>query len=69
MTAGEALKKDGWLRRNTYDEPKLSELVEIYEEMGFEVRLEPFDPVEDFQCSQCMKADPKRYKTIYTRKK
>ena len=27
----------GWTKRTTIDEPRLSELVELYEELGFEV--------------------------------
>lgn len=68
MTRREELEKQGWERRTTYDEPRLSEIVEMYEETGFEVRLEPFDPDDEDGCTACMKADPDRYKVIYTRK-
>jgi hypothetical protein len=39
--------------------------------MGLEVRIEPFDPDESGEpgCSECMKVQPDRYKTIYTREK
>jgi len=37
----EDLKKQGWVKQTTYDEPRLSEIIEMYEEMDFEVRLEP----------------------------
>ena len=60
----------GWQKRNTIDEPRLSELIEMYEELGFEVKTEDFDP-ENFpeECSECMLQYPERYKIIYTRKK
>lgn len=31
----------GWERRTTIDEPPLSERMELYEELGFEVLLRP----------------------------
>ncbi len=69
MTREEELKAEGWEKRTTYDEPRLSEIVEMYEEMDFEVRLEPLRPDEEPGCSECMKISPDRYKTIYTRRK
>lgn len=65
----EDLKKQGWVKQTTYDEPRLSEIVEMYEETGFEVRIEPFTPGDEPGCSECMKHQPQRYKTIYTRDK
>lgn len=67
---GKESKNSDWVRRNTSDEPRLSELVEMYEELGFEVKLKDFDSgnlPED--CSECMAACPEKYKVIYTRKK
>ncbi|MBW1698797.1 MAG: hypothetical protein JRH18_05880 [Deltaproteobacteria bacterium] len=60
---------EGWVKRATYDEPRLSEMVEMYREIGFEVHLEPFNPEFEPECSECMKMAPERYKTIYTRRK
>lgn len=57
-----------WTRQATYDEPRLSEMVEMYEQLGFEVRVEPYRPAEPTECSECMKLDPGRFKTIFTRK-
>ncbi|MBW2457586.1 MAG: hypothetical protein JRI68_23975 [Deltaproteobacteria bacterium] len=62
------LKAQGWSQRTTYDEPRLSEMVALYEELGFEVRLEPFCPMDD-QCSECLMQEPGRFKTIYVRNK
>jgi hypothetical protein len=66
----EELKKEGWVRQFTTDEPRLSEAVELYESIGVEVRLEPWDlgELED-ECDECLAAYPERFKTIYTRKK
>jgi len=61
--------KEGWEKRATIDEPRLSELVKMYEELGFEVIIEPFIPDEEPGCSECMKTSPQRYRTIYTRKR
>ena len=60
-----------WQRRGTYCEPRLSDVVEMYEDAGFEVRLEPFSPedVAEHECAECMLSDPGRYQTIFTRKK
>lgn len=66
MTREEELKKEGWEKRFTIDEPRLSEMVEEYKEVGFEVFLEPVDPSSE-ECSSCISAFHDRYKTIYTR--
>ncbi|MFC1563707.1 hypothetical protein ACFL6G_02165 [candidate division KSB1 bacterium] len=52
------------------DEPRLSELAEMYEYLGFEVKTEAFKP-EEFpkECSECMTENPEKYKVIYTRRK
>ncbi|MCP4674485.1 MAG: hypothetical protein GY854_03000 [Deltaproteobacteria bacterium] len=68
MTRHEQLAQQGFEKRTTYDEPRLSEIVEMYEEMDFEVHLEPFHPEDTPDCTECMLADPNRYKTVYTRK-
>ena len=65
----EELERQGWVKQTTYDEFRLNEIVETYEEMGFEVKLEPFDPDNETGCSGCMKLQPDKYKTIYTREK
>ena len=66
----EPVNLSGWERRTTIDEPRLSELVELYEEIGFEVLLRPVSPEElGEECTECLRADPDRYRTIYTRAK
>lgn len=63
------LKKQGWIRRFVTDEPRLSEAVELYKSLGYEVRLEPavFDETSE-ECKKCLLyQDCDKYKTIYIR--
>jgi len=69
LTRVEELTSQGWKKQTTHDEPRLSDIIEMYEEMNFEVHLEPFNADEESGCIECMKAMPDKYKTIYTRKK
>ena len=65
----------GWENRFIADEPRLSEMKELYESIGFDVLIEPLPPKEelancaDSGCTACMDLDPDRYRTIYTRPK
>jgi hypothetical protein len=68
MTREEELRKEGWEKRFTIDEPRLSEMVEQYKELGFEVLLEPVDTSSE-ECTTCIITFRDRYKTIYTRQK
>ena len=68
MTRKDELEKEGWEKRFTIDEPRLSEAVDQYKELGFEVLLESVDPSTE-ECTSCIAIDSKRYKNIYTRKK
>lgn len=69
MMRQEELFRQGWERQATYDEPRLSEMADLYKDIGLEVHLEPFHPDEEPGCTSCMAIMPERYKTIYTRKK
>ena len=62
------LLAEGWKRCFIADEPRLSDAIETYEEMGLEVALLPVD-LQDRECSECMKADPSRYRVIFTRER
>ena len=64
----EDLEQQGWTRQATTDEPRLSEMVAFYEEIGYEVVTIPFTPDEKGGCDQCMRDFPNRFRTIYTRK-
>ena len=59
-----------WTQRNIMDEPRLSELVELYESLGFEVMIKDFNPNESpDECTECMAASPEKFKILYTRRK
>ena len=66
----EQLIAGGWTKQFNTDEPRLSEAVEMYEQMGLEVRLEPvvLDPDSE-ACQVCFEQDCHRYQTIWTRPK
>lgn len=68
MSRGSDLAREGWEKRFTTDEPRLSEAVENYKELGFEVLLEPVDTSSE-ECRSCLIAMSDRYRTIYTRRK
>lgn len=78
MKREEELIRAGWEKRFVACEPRLSEMVEIYEEIGFEVHLEPLPSKEELEregtssceesnCTVCFDADSERYRTIFTR--
>ena len=71
MTRQEELEKKGWKRQFTIDEPRLSEAVDQYEELGFEVFLDQLDPGEmpSGECTSCLNDSCDKFKTIYTRRK
>jgi len=58
----------GWERRGIYDDPKLTQILKMYEEIGFVVRLEPFRPDMEAGCTECIKENPDKYKVLYTKK-
>jgi len=68
MSREEELKKEGWEKRFTMDEPRLSEMADQYRELGFEVLLEPVDPSSE-ECTVCITTNLDRYRTIYTRRR
>ena len=63
------LVRAGWEKQATYDDPRLTEMLEMYREIGLEVHLEPFNPENEEGCTGCMQLTPEKLKTIYTRKK
>ena len=66
MTREEELRKEGWEKRFTAEEPRLSEAAEQYKEIGFEVLIESVDPASG-ECTHCLTGMSDRTKTIYTR--
>jgi hypothetical protein len=62
------LEEEGWTKQFTVDEPRLSEAIEMYKLLGFEVHLEPMVADESSEeCAACLEVMCDRYKTIYTR--
>ncbi len=62
------LKEEGWVQQFPACEPRLSEAIELYESIGFEVHLEPVIPSEiDGECKECYAIEPDKYKLIYTK--
>jgi hypothetical protein len=70
MSRHEELVKQGRQRRFIAEEPRLSEAVEAYRQLGFEVHLEPVGPEEEMQgeCVECLRALAERLRVIYTRR-
>jgi hypothetical protein len=78
MKREEELTKAGWERRFIACEPRLSEMVEMYEEIGLEVHLEPLPAKEELEregtetctdkgCTVCFDVDSERYRIIFTK--
>lgn len=74
----ERLKREGWVRQFIASEPRLSEAVELYEQSGFEVHLEPVPYAEERdrcpqgeagECRVCFEGHEDQYRIIYTRPK
>lgn len=58
-----------WTRRSVLAEPRLSEAVELYQELGFEVFLKEVtqDECSPEECNTCLMEDSSRYKIIFTK--
>lgn len=71
------LETEGWTLRFAACEPRLSEAVEVYEEAGFEVRLEPLPESQAGpacngdrdreECRACYEGVEEQYRIIFTR--
>ncbi len=61
------LRAAGWQRCFVADEPRLSEALETYREIGFEVIVVPIR-ADDGECNECMRACPEAFRVIYVRK-
>ncbi len=70
VKSNQALLDAGWERRFLAAPDRVKEAVELYTEMGLEVRTETLAP-KDFEsgCSSCASAVCKAYVLIYTRSK
>jgi hypothetical protein len=58
-----------WEKRNTVGAERVKELVGLYEELGFEVKVELYNnqDANSKECDECFK-DGKDYFVIFTRK-
>jgi hypothetical protein len=66
----EKLEKKGWIKRTTIGEPRLSEIVELYISLGYQVRVEPLKLGDlDEECRRCYQNEADELKTVYIRKK
>jgi len=65
------LIEEGWERRFTVEESRLSEMKQLYESLGMEVIIEDPTTVDGQECRSCLDLEAFRelYKTIYTRSK
>lgn len=71
------LEEQGWSRQFVANEPRLSEAVEMYRELGFEVHLEPLPGEPECKgcagaegekgCRVCFEGVEDQYKIIFTR--
>lgn len=60
----------GWERRFITDAHRAEEVMELYRQLGYEVRADPVQPEElDDECEDCQLVTLLQFKTIYTRKK
>ena len=65
-----ALLAEGWERRFIADGQRSAEVVELYRQLGYEVRLEPIRAAEIPEgCSDCQLVFLLQFKTVYTRKR
>ena len=72
LSPEDALLKDGWKRQTTIGEPRLSEIVNNYKTMGFEVHVEEFKTEGESGCTTCFDAGQGMgfsYGTVYVRKR
>ena len=69
VLADPELLAQGWTRRNFEEPTHAKELVELYQSLGYEVRIEALKP-ESFpdQCQTCGLSVCSSYVLIYTRK-
>ena len=77
VTHEENPEANGWTRRFTACEPRLSEAIELYRASGFEVLLVNLQPektanncishLEKEECRECFNGVEEKYSIIYTR--
>ena len=63
------LEKEGWQRRSILDEPRLSEVIKMYEDMGLEITVVDFELELAEGCKTCLDCPSGKLKVVYTRPK
>jgi len=64
-----ARRINGWEERFVGQDPKLSEIADLYREIGFEVLIEEYDPEPcEGCCKICFDESPAKFFVVYTRK-
>ncbi len=63
-----AKKLEGWEERYVGQDPRLSEVAEMYRELGFEVRYELYEPEDCGDCNVCFEESPTPMTALYVRK-
>jgi len=62
------LEEDGWLRRSILDEPRLSEVLDTYRSLGFDVMKVPLEhEALEGGCASCLECSQDKYWVVYTR--
>lgn len=68
MDGGERAK-EGWIEASISGGSHLNRMVEMYQELGFEVYLEEVDPKEGEGCTVCYETSNEIMYRVYTRPK
>ena len=58
-----------WERGFTVEVNRVTEYVELYESIGYEVRVEPATPDEQEECQTCYKVNFDNLRTIFIKRK
>ncbi len=59
----------GWSYRGIFDDPRLTEIANLYKALGFMVRITPIARVfSEKGCDRCFKETPEKFKALYTKK-
>ncbi len=61
-------REKSWKRQFSVEEDRVSEFVELYESIGYEVRVELTVPNEKKECQACYAAESDKYRTIFIRR-
>jgi len=62
-------ENNNWVQRNITDNYRVDDTVKTYKALGFEVKVEDFNPETcHLECNVCMIDNPSAFKIIYTRK-